>query len=57
MTGVVDRSRELADGVLWPAGDEVEAAGLVPRRLLDALAAEGLYGLTGPADAGGPVSP
>jgi len=53
VTGVLDRARELADGVLWPAGDEIEAAGLVPRRLLDALADQGLYGLTGPADAGG----
>jgi alkylation response protein AidB-like acyl-CoA dehydrogenase len=49
----VAAARDLADRVLWPAGGEVEAAGRVPRRLLDALAAEGLYGLTGPADAGG----
>jgi alkylation response protein AidB-like acyl-CoA dehydrogenase len=49
----VAAARALADRVLWPAGAEVEAAGRVPRRLLDALAVEGLYGLTGPVDAGG----
>jgi alkylation response protein AidB-like acyl-CoA dehydrogenase len=53
VSGPVARARALADEVLWPAGSEVEAAGRVPRRLLDALAAEGFYGLTGPLDAGG----
>jgi alkylation response protein AidB-like acyl-CoA dehydrogenase len=53
VTDLPARARALADEVLWPAGDEVAAAGLVPRRLLDALAGAGLYGLTGPASAGG----
>ncbi|NYJ05206.1 acyl-CoA dehydrogenase family protein [Petropleomorpha daqingensis] len=53
MSRVLDRARALADEVLWPAAEEIEAAGLVPRRLLDALASAGLYGLTGPADVGG----
>jgi alkylation response protein AidB-like acyl-CoA dehydrogenase len=53
VTGPVGAARALADAVLWPAGGAVEAAGLVPRRLLDALAATGLYGLTGPVEDGG----
>jgi alkylation response protein AidB-like acyl-CoA dehydrogenase len=53
VSGPVARARAVADDVLWPAGGEVEAAGRVPRRLLDALAADGLYGLTGPAADGG----
>jgi alkylation response protein AidB-like acyl-CoA dehydrogenase len=53
VSGVLERARALADRVLWPAGEEIEAAGLVPRRLLDVLAGAGFYGLTGPVDAGG----
>jgi alkylation response protein AidB-like acyl-CoA dehydrogenase len=53
VTEPVARARALADELLWPAGPEIEAVGRVPRRLLDALAAAGLYGLTGPVDAGG----
>jgi alkylation response protein AidB-like acyl-CoA dehydrogenase len=50
---VVARARRLAGDLLAPAAGAVEAAGAVPRALLDALAAAGLYGLTGPVDAGG----
>ncbi|WP_222264700.1 acyl-CoA dehydrogenase family protein [Modestobacter marinus] len=53
MTDVVARARALADDVLFPAAGAVETAGAVPADHLDALAAAGLYGLTGPADAGG----
>ncbi|WP_369135026.1 acyl-CoA dehydrogenase family protein [Modestobacter sp. I12A-02662] len=53
MTDVVARARALADDLLFPAAAAVEAAGAVPAGSLDALAAAGLYGLTGPADAGG----
>jgi alkylation response protein AidB-like acyl-CoA dehydrogenase len=50
---VLASARRLADDVLFPAALEVDAADLVPRSHLGALAANGLYGLWGPADAGG----
>jgi alkylation response protein AidB-like acyl-CoA dehydrogenase len=50
---VLARARSLADELLFPAAGAVDAAGAVPRAHLDALAAAGLYGLTGPLDAGG----
>ena len=50
---VVVRARRLAEELLFPAAAGVDAAGAVPRGHLDALAAAGLYGLTGPVDAGG----
>ncbi|MPQ98896.1 acyl-CoA dehydrogenase [Modestobacter sp. I12A-02628] len=53
MTDVVSWARGLADEVLFPAAGEVERAGRVPSGHLAALADAGLYGLTGPADAGG----
>ncbi|SDO56085.1 acyl-CoA dehydrogenase family protein [Geodermatophilus sp. DSM 45219] len=53
MTDVVARARQLATELLAPAAAAVEAAGAVPRSHLDRLAADGLHGLTGPADAGG----
>lgn len=43
----------MADEVLFARALDTDRAPLVPADLLDALAAEGLYGLTGPADAGG----
>jgi alkylation response protein AidB-like acyl-CoA dehydrogenase len=46
-------AQRLADDLLFPAALEVDAAELVPRAHLDALADAGLYGLWGPADAGG----
>jgi alkylation response protein AidB-like acyl-CoA dehydrogenase len=46
-------ARALSDDLLFPAAGGVEEAGAVPREHLDALAAAGLYGLTGPAGAGG----
>jgi alkylation response protein AidB-like acyl-CoA dehydrogenase len=50
---IVARARRLAADLLAPAAAAVEEAGAVPRAHLDALAAAGLYGLSGPRDAGG----
>ncbi len=41
---VVERAREIADDVLFPAALATDAADVVPRELLDALADAGLYG-------------
>lgn len=46
-------AQRLADDVLFPAALDTDAAGIVPRRLLDTLAEAGFYGLLGPAWAGG----
>jgi alkylation response protein AidB-like acyl-CoA dehydrogenase len=50
---VVAHARELAADLLAPAAAAVEAAETVPRAHFDALADAGLYGLTGPVEAGG----
>lgn len=50
---VVALARRLADDVLLPGAMETDAAQVVPRERLDALAAAGFYGLAGPAWAGG----
>src|SRR5262245_14097400 len=47
----------VADEVLLPAAMATEDAALVPVELLDALAHAGLYGIAGPADAGGLALP
>jgi alkylation response protein AidB-like acyl-CoA dehydrogenase len=47
------RAVGLADGLLFPSAMAVDAADAVPVSHLDALAAAGLYGLAGPASAGG----
>ena len=52
-TRVVARAREIAEDLLFPRASETDAAELVPRENLDALAAAGLYGLTGPRAVGG----
>lgn len=44
---------ELAERVLFPQALLTDAAQLVPRSQLDELAGNGLYGLVGPAEAGG----
>lgn len=41
---VVERARQLADEVLFPAAPATDAADVVPREILDALADAGLYG-------------
>jgi alkylation response protein AidB-like acyl-CoA dehydrogenase len=53
VTDPVARARVLAEDLLFPAAATVDATGAVPRSHLDALAAAGLYGLTGPVAAGG----
>ena len=50
---MVARATRLADDVLFPAALGTDRAELVPTALLDQLAAAGLYGLTGPPEAGG----
>lgn len=52
-TAIVGLARRLADDVLFPGALETDAAETVPRARLDALAAAGLYGLTGASDVGG----
>jgi alkylation response protein AidB-like acyl-CoA dehydrogenase len=46
-------AHEISDGFLFPGALEVDAAEIVPVDRLDRLAEAGLYGLAGPADAGG----
>ena len=50
---LVGTAQRLADDVLFPAALRTDAADVVPGELLDALADAGLYGITGPASAGG----
>jgi alkylation response protein AidB-like acyl-CoA dehydrogenase len=52
--GIVQTAQRIADEVLFPAALDTDAGDIVPRELLDQLAAAGLYGLAAPADAGGP---
>ena len=50
----LDREVErIADDVLFEHALEVDASGEIPRSHFDVLAAAGLYGIAGPADAGG----
>jgi alkylation response protein AidB-like acyl-CoA dehydrogenase len=49
----VETAQRLADDLLFPRALETDRAEVVPRDLLDALANAGLYGLAGPAAAGG----
>jgi alkylation response protein AidB-like acyl-CoA dehydrogenase len=50
---IVERAREIAEEVLFPAALEADASDLLPRRNLDVLAREGFYGIASPVDAGG----
>lgn len=50
---VLSRARQVADEVLFPSAMDVDAADRIPAGHFDALAAAGLYGLAGPARAGG----
>ncbi|MBO0867573.1 MAG: acyl-CoA dehydrogenase family protein, partial [Micromonosporaceae bacterium] len=49
MSRLLDRAREIAEEVLFPASLAVDAAPRVPATQLDLLAAEGFYGMAGPA--------
>lgn len=48
----METARRLAEELLLPSAEDVEAAGEVPTTHLDALAAAGLYGMAGPPDVG-----
>ncbi len=50
---VVERARTIADEILFPQALDTDRAVLLPVRLLDVLAADGLYGLVGPRELGG----
>ena len=50
---IVETARRIADEVLFPAAAATDAAPIVPVENLDVLAEAGLYGLSGPAAAGG----
>jgi alkylation response protein AidB-like acyl-CoA dehydrogenase len=50
---VLATAQHLADDVLFPAALRTDAARVLPVELLDALAEAGLYGVAGPAWAGG----
>ena len=50
---IVGTAKRLADEVLFPAALATDTADTLPVEFLDALAEAGLYGLTGPASAGG----
>ncbi len=54
---LLDSARQIADEILFPTALRTDAAELVPREHLDALADAGLYGLTGPVWAGGHDAP
>ena len=45
---IVQVAQDIADEVLFPAALATEASDVVPRELLDTLAAAGLYGLPAP---------
>ena len=47
---VVERAQRFADEVLFPAALATDAADVVPRELLDRLAAQGFYGVGADAD-------
>jgi alkylation response protein AidB-like acyl-CoA dehydrogenase len=50
---VAATAQALADDVLWPNAAATDRSEVLPRANLDALAAAGLYGLTGPRAFGG----
>jgi alkylation response protein AidB-like acyl-CoA dehydrogenase len=53
-THILDRAREIAETVLFPASLAVDAATAVPAGHLDLLADEGFYGLVAAPELGGP---
>ncbi|MGN9906011.1 acyl-CoA dehydrogenase family protein [Phytohabitans sp. LJ34] len=48
MTDPLEKARQIADDVLFPAALEVDATGVIPAGHLDLLASAGLYGMAGP---------
>ena len=53
MDSLIEVAEDVAEQVLFPAALATDAADVVPRAHLDALAEAGLYGLAGPAAYGG----
>src|SRR5437763_6014608 len=53
MADIVATAEQLADDLLFPRALATDRSDAVPVDLLDALAQAGLYGLSGPVDAGG----
>jgi alkylation response protein AidB-like acyl-CoA dehydrogenase len=53
MQPIVERARQIAEEVLFPAALATDTADLVPAAALDLLAREGFYGIGGPVEAGG----
>jgi alkylation response protein AidB-like acyl-CoA dehydrogenase len=54
---LVRTAKELAETLLFPTALEVDAAEMVPRSHLDAIAEAGLYGAVGPRQFGGLAAP
>ncbi|GLZ37972.1 acyl-CoA dehydrogenase family protein [Actinokineospora sp. NBRC 105648] len=54
MSDLVERAKEIADDVLFPAAAAVDASGRIPASHFELLAAEGFYGLSAPPEVGGP---
>ncbi len=54
---IVQTAQDLADRLLFPTALETDAAALVPRSHLDALAEAGLFALSGPPEYGGVDTP
>ena len=54
VTELMERVRVLADEVLFTSALEVDRTGVIPPTHWERLAAEGMYGLAAPPDAGGP---
>ena len=54
MVDLVERTREIAENVLFPAAAEVDRRGRVPESHFELLAREGFYGLAAPIELGGP---
>jgi len=50
---VISLAERIAEDLLFPEALATDGAPVLPVELLDALADAGLYGLTGPASAGG----
>ncbi|WP_167098345.1 acyl-CoA dehydrogenase family protein [Mycobacterium sp. DL592] len=53
-SNLVERAREIADDVLFPAALEVDRTGRVPETHWETIAEAGLYGVAAPAEYGGP---
>ncbi len=53
MSSAIDKAQRLADESLFPQANQVDSSDDLPRAQLELLAAEGLYGLTGPTELGG----